>query len=332
MGNALLRFLCCRSESAESPSPHPSLAVAPLGVSALAHDLFHFDITSQVPEGLNKHVISSKKAQANWYRRLLEAWRGAKPPPKTTEEAARLVIETLNRIQKGDIEGLLGFYGLPLPDTLVELSSELPTTWPEGVNFEFQTLPVKANCVQDGDSVIVYVSTADPRESLNVPPQVSLAAVKRLSARTKKKYDKADALHEKIISAGYRVLKIQDEEILARKYRIRLRGIDAPENKMPYGDEAKEELTNLVQGKCLRILVYGEDQYGRSVGDIYCNGTFVQEVLLKKGCAWHYVHYDKRPQFARWEKEARAKRVGLWASPNPEKPWDWRKNNPRTDI
>lgn len=52
---------------------------------------------------------------------------------------------------------------------------------------------------------------------------------------------------------------------------------------MPYGDEAKEELTNLVQGKCLRILVYGEDQYGRSVGDIYCNGTFVQ--VLRKMCS-----------------------------------------------
>lgn len=53
-------------------------------------------------------------------------------------------------------------------------------------------------------------------------------------------------------------------------------GIDAPENSMPYGKEAKEELAMLVQGKCLRILVYGEDQYGRSVGDIYCNGIFVQ--------------------------------------------------------
>lgn len=67
------------------------------------------------------------------------------------------------------------------------------------------TLQVNAKCVQDGDSVIVYVSTADPRESLNVPPQVSLAAVKRSKARTKKNYDKADTLHEKIISAGYRL-------------------------------------------------------------------------------------------------------------------------------
>lgn len=54
------------------------------------------------------------------------------------------------------------------------------------------------------------------------------------------------------------------------------RGIDAPESKMPYGQEAKEELVKLVQGKCLKVLVFTEDRYGRSVGDVYSNGIFVQ--------------------------------------------------------
>ena len=49
---------------------------------------------------------------------------------------------------------------------------------------------------------------------------------------------------------------------------------------MPYGKEAKEELTKFVQGKCLQVLVYGEDQYGRCVADIYCNGKFVQVLFL----------------------------------------------------
>ena len=49
---------------------------------------------------------------------------------------------------------------------------------------------------------------------------------------------------------------------------------------MPYGKEAKEELTKIVQGKCLRVLFYGEDRYGRCVGDIYCNGKFVQVLIL----------------------------------------------------
>ncbi|WRX22084.1 Staphylococcal nuclease (SNase-like) [Theobroma cacao] len=114
--------------------------------------------------------------------------------------------------------------------------------------------------------------------------------------------------------------------ILARKYRLRLRGIDAPENDMPYGKEAKEELIKLVCGKQLTVLVYDMDRYGRFVADVYCHDTFVQEVMLKKGLAWHYAAYDDRPEFAVWENEARAKRIGLWASPNPKKPWDWRKD------
>lgn len=329
MGNAL-RFLyanCCKPSASESESlgPH-GVSTSTVGVSALAHDLFHFEITSQVPEKLSQHVVSSKKAQANWYNKLLEAWRESKSPPKTPEEAARLVIQTLKRHKKADVEGLLAFYGLPLPHTLVQISSGFPTSLPQGVKFELQTLPVDVKAVADGDTITVYVSSTDPRESASVPGELQILAVQRAKARSERNYANADALHDKIIDAGYRVLNFQNEEVLAKKYRIRLRGIDAPENSMPYGKEAKEELAMLVQGKCLRVLVYGEDRYGRTVGDVYCNGIFVQEIMLKKGCAWHYTAYDQRLEFATWEKEARAKRIGLWASPNPEKPWDYRKD------
>jgi hypothetical protein len=51
---------------------------------------------------------------------------------------------------------------------------------------------------------------------------------------------------------------------------------------MPYGKEAKEELAKIVQGKSLRVLVYGEDRYGRCVGDLHCNGKFVQVLFLSK--------------------------------------------------
>ncbi|KAF8009832.1 hypothetical protein BT93_J0733 [Corymbia citriodora subsp. variegata] len=51
--------------------------------------------------------------------------------------------------------------------------------------------------------------------------------------------------------------------------------------------------------------------------------------MLKKGMAWHYKAYDQRAEFAKWEKNAQTKRIGLWASPNPEKPWEWRKKNKR---
>lgn len=326
MGNALrlLYSHCCKPTTADDHfSGHHGISA---GLSALAHDLYQFEITSQVPDGLSKHVVSSKKAQANWYRKISETWREAKPPPKSPEEASRLIIQTLKRHQKADVEGLLAFYGLPLPHSLVELSSQVPHSRPEGLKFELHTLPVDVKAVADGDTVTVYVSTMDPRESSCVPKEVQVAAVQRSKARAKRNYPEADALHKKITDMGYRMLNINNVDVLAKKYRIRLRGIDAPESKMPYGQEAKEEMVKIVAGKCLKVLVFTEDQYGRCVGDIYCNGIFVQELMLKKGLAWHYSAYDKRPELEKWEKEARAKRVGLWASSNPEKPWEWRKN------
>jgi endonuclease YncB( thermonuclease family) len=57
---------------------------------------------------------------------------------------------------------------------------------------------------------------------------------------------------------------------------MKYRGIDAPENSMPYGKEAKEELVKLVQGRTLKISVYDTDRYGRLVGDVECIGVFVQ--------------------------------------------------------
>lgn len=40
------------------------------------------------------------------------------------------------------LQGLLAFYGLPHPHALVQPSAGEPTSLPQGVQFEFQTLPV----------------------------------------------------------------------------------------------------------------------------------------------------------------------------------------------
>ncbi|KAG7565887.1 Staphylococcal nuclease (SNase-like) OB-fold [Arabidopsis suecica] len=324
MGNAIRLLRKCLNPTAEN-KPH-GVSASSAGVSALSRDLLNFETTSQVPEKLGSYVVSSQKAQANWYKKILEAWKQAKPRPKTPEEASRLVIATLKNHLKADVEGLLSFYGLPSPHNIVEVPTESPVSLPKGVRFELKTLPVDTKSVADGDTVTVYVSSKDPLVSSSLPKEVSLAAVKRAKAREKKNYTEADALHKTIISSGYRMISFQNEEVLAKKFRIRLSGIDSPESKMPYGKEAHDELLKMVEGKCLKVLVYTEDRYGRCVGDIYCNGKFVQEVMLKKGLAWHYVAYDKRAELAKWENEARQKRIGLWASSNPEKPWEWRKN------
>jgi hypothetical protein len=40
------------------------------------------------------------------------------------------------------LQGLLAFYGLQLPHTLAQVSAGGPTSLPQGVKFEMQTLPV----------------------------------------------------------------------------------------------------------------------------------------------------------------------------------------------
>ena len=100
---------------------------------------------------------------------------------------------------------------------------------------------------------------------------------------------------------------------------------------MEYGMESKDELVRLIGGKRVSILVYGPDKYGRSLGDIYCDGVFIQEQMLKGGFAWHYKMCDKRPEFAKWQREAKKARRGLWSLDKPQKPWIWRRDNPRID-
>ncbi|XP_047057403.1 probable staphylococcal-like nuclease CAN1 [Lolium rigidum] len=333
MGNSIYRFLCgvCSDLSDAAFAPHG----AHDSVAKLGQDILNFQRTKQVPEGLGRHVVSSQNAQANWYKKLQVAWKKARPTPTTPEDAAQLVVLTLKNHQKADVEGFLAFYGLPQPNGAAPSapapSAPAPAAHPTApthkpVKAELQTLPVDAKAVADGDTVTVYVDVSDSSESGSVPADIKKAAAERTKARAKRDYPTADALQKTIADAGYRqVPNAKGQEVLARKYRIRLSGIDAPESAMPYGKEAKEALLKLVEGKCLTVHIYDTDRYGRSVGDLHAGGVFVQEQMLKKGFAWHYAAYDKRAELAKWQSQAQAARRGLWASKKPQEPWEYRK-------
>lgn len=329
--------------------PH-GVTVHTAGYAALARDLFQFEITGQVPDGLSNHVHSSRVAQAKWYRKILVAWKNSQPPPSNAQEASQLVIRALQGHLKADVEGFLSFYGLPpspsssvavpppmvvvpAPAALYPQVAITTVPWPQGVQYELCTLPVDSHAAVDGDTLIVYVdATNDAREAAAVPLPVQAAVSNRRVARQQRDYDRADAYQKEIKQAGYRVVDAKNgsNEVLARKYRIRLRGVDAPENSMPFGHEAKAMLQSLVDGHSLRLFVYGVDQYGRLVADVHCSHGFVQEILLRNGGCWHYVAFDKREEFSKWEIEARTKRCGLWLDNNPHKPWEYRKENPRS--
>uniref|UniRef100_A0A0E0MIS4 TNase-like domain-containing protein n=1 Tax=Oryza punctata TaxID=4537 RepID=A0A0E0MIS4_ORYPU len=238
---------------------------------------------------------------------------------KTPVDAAQLIARALNMIQRADLE----FYNFPISALPTASSNDQPSSLPDGVQFVLNTLPVYDKCIGDGDGFTAYVSTTDPRESANVPLEVHELVIARTQARKCRDYQSADALLSSLDEAGYKILSCSDDEVLARKYRIRMRGIDAPELKMPYGKESRNALVKLIGGKRVNIYVYDLDQFGRYVG-----------ANAEEWPCMHFKTYDKRPEFARWEREARAANRGLWASGNPEKPWDWRRDqhNARQDA
>lgn len=110
--------------------------------------------------------------------------------------------------------------------------------------------------------------------------------------------------------------------------KIRLFGIDCPENSQPFGKAAKKFASDLCYGKTVTVIPQQKkDQYGRVLGVVMTSdGLNVNEELIRVGFAWNYK-YSKNTLFVELEKEARLHKRGLWADENPINPWQWRKQN-----
>lgn len=137
-----------------------------------------------------------------------------------------------------------------------------------------------------------------------------------------------------------RVARVKDGDTLVanssegEKITCRLYGVDAPETAkrkklgQPYGKEAFQELKSLVLDQDVNITVVNTDRYGRSICQIEKENLNVNLEMVKRGLAWAYVEYLKRPHasiYLEAEKEAREKKLGLWKDVNPTPPWEFRK-------
>ena len=127
------------------------------------------------------------------------------------------------------------------------------------------------------------------------------------------------------------VTKVYDGDTLTLQnnngiYKIRLSGIDAPERRQSYGNVSRNHLYNMVRNKFVYAEVHDKDRYGRYVAKIIVDTTDVNAEMLKAGLAWHYKQYDKNPEYARLEQEAKQNRRGLWIDKNPIPPWVYRKS------
>jgi endonuclease YncB( thermonuclease family) len=106
---------------------------------------------------------------------------------------------------------------------------------------------------------------------------------------------------------------------------IRLAHVDTPEKKQPYGKAAKIYAANLVWGYIVTATQTDTDRYKRKICIVEANGRILNLELVRVGLAWHFKKYSEDPRYARAEKVAKARKVGLWKQSNPIAPWDARK-------
>lgn len=126
------------------------------------------------------------------------------------------------------------------------------------------------------------------------------------------------------------VVAVQDGDTLTvlveqRQVKVRLASIDAPERKQPFGTRARESLVDICHGKQATVTPTTRDRYGRTVGEVVCDGVPAEPEQVRRGMAWVYVQYaPKGSPLYQLEAVARADRLGLWADHSPIPPWIWR--------
>ncbi|WP_081716825.1 thermonuclease family protein [Leptolyngbya sp. Heron Island J] len=143
----------------------------------------------------------------------------------------------------------------------------------------------------------------------------------------------------------YRVLEgsIYDGDTLRvergdQELKIRFCGTDSPEIEQPGGIEARDHLRSLVaQGDgAIGVVPIEKDRYGRTVADLFVIRPDGSEIHLNSqmvmdGMAYHYKKYSGScPQpdvLVRAEEIAKERLAGVWAIPNTQYPWNYRKKN-----
>ena len=108
-------------------------------------------------------------------------------------------------------------------------------------------------------------------------------------------------------------------QIGTRRKRVRLIGINAPEQNECLGAGARQELTDLIQGLVLVLEpdIENADQFGRLLRYVWLNGELINETMASRGLA---IAREYQPNLARQatlesaEGVARQSGVGVWAS------------------
>jgi len=120
---------------------------------------------------------------------------------------------------------------------------------------------------------------------------------------------------------------------------VRLVGIELPEpprvgatgtviEGQPFGPQAAAYVRELLLERQVQLDTYGKDRAGRLLSVVWLGEINVNLTLVKEGLAWldpGLTVTNVRVALEVAERQARVGKYGLWALPDPEPPWEYRK-------
>ena len=136
---------------------------------------------------------------------------------------------------------------------------------------------------------------------------------------------------QKLITGKAKV--IDGDTIHIGNNKIRLHGIDAPEQKQTCTIEGNEWncgldamifLSNLINKKSVSCKINDIDRYKRFVAICFIDNININQVMIISGWAIAYRYYSK--DFIKDEEIAKKNKLGIWRG-DFEEPYIYRKNN-----
>ena len=141
---------------------------------------------------------------------------------------------------------------------------------------------------------------------------------------------------ETLPDTGQEVEVIDGDTIEVNSEKIRLYGIDAPENGQPCkrnnssydcGAASKEHLEFILAGTKVQCTRQGKDKWGRFIGKCTADGDDVSQLMVRHGWALAYRKYSSA--YVQDEEFAELNKLGMW-SKDFSLPSQWR-NSDRGD-
>ena len=128
---------------------------------------------------------------------------------------------------------------------------------------------------------------------------------------------------------------IDGDTVSIGKERIRLHGIDAPEQEQtcminntewPCGRRSTTALRTIISDKVINCYGYKRDRYRRLIAVCHCGEIELNAYMVENGWALSYRRYST--DYVNQENTAKINSLGIWRG-KFSPPWTWRKNNTR---